>query len=107
MQDQQRQDFWQQQITLCQQSGLSAAAFCKQHELAYHQFGYWRRKLKQNHDQKKIPTEPLVGFARVMSTSSPASSSGELAITLPSGIQITGLHTGNLELFFAILRQVS
>src|SRR5690554_3262612 len=40
-----RYEFWQQYMVAWQGSGLSGAAFCKQHELNYAQFNYWRKKL--------------------------------------------------------------
>ena len=45
MTTQQRDVFWQQQIASWLSSRLSAPAFCKLHDLSYHQFSYWRRKL--------------------------------------------------------------
>ena len=43
----QRQHDWQQIMTDCQASGLSGMAFCKQQSISYHQFTYWRSKLRQ------------------------------------------------------------
>ena len=40
-----RANYWQQQVTTWQQSGLSCTQFCQQQHLIYHQFLYWRRKL--------------------------------------------------------------
>lgn len=98
---QERTHYWQQQFDHWQHSGLSGKAFCKQRELSYHQFTYWRRKLEQvDPDQ---PTASLAsGFVRV--TALPTPSSGELVLSLPSGVSITGLNAGNVELLGAILR---
>ncbi|WP_424022317.1 IS66 family insertion sequence element accessory protein TnpA [Oceanisphaera pacifica] len=35
---------WQQHIAASETSNLSGAAFCKQHDLSYKQFNYWRKK---------------------------------------------------------------
>lgn len=37
--------FWSEHIQLKQESGLSRAAYCRQHELICHRFAYWERKL--------------------------------------------------------------
>ncbi|MDY7219226.1 hypothetical protein TOI97_06555, partial [Denitrificimonas sp. JX-1] len=46
MTSQERQQFWQQYIGVWQASDSSGAAFCKQHDLNYAQFNYWRRKFQ-------------------------------------------------------------
>lgn len=100
MPHQERTRHWQQQFDQWRDSGLSGAAFCKQFDLSYHQFCYWRRKFEQlgsGHDQPS-------GFTRVTHLSPQAL--GELTLTLPSGMAITGLHAGNIELLGSILRQL-
>lgn len=98
----QREQYWQHIIAECQASGLSGMAFCKQQEIAYHQFTYWRSKFRQ-----VDPNQPSneSGFARVMLASS-GRSGEQLTLTLPSGISITGLHGENVELLGSILRQL-
>ncbi len=100
MAPQERSHFWQQQVSDWQASGLSGQAFCKQQGLSYPQFLYWRRK--QNKARSNQP-DSAAGFARVVRTS-PAT--GELTLSLPGGLSITGLHAGNVELLGAILRQL-
>lgn len=97
-----RQRYWQQMMAECQASGLSGMAFCKKQNIAYHQFTYWRSKLRQV-DPDQPNNEP--GFTRVMLASSSISET-ELTITLPGGISITGLHGENVELLGSILRQL-
>lgn len=38
--------FWREHIQLKQESGLSGAAYCRQHELLCHQLYYWESKFK-------------------------------------------------------------
>ena len=38
--------FWREHIQLKKDSGLSGAAYCRQHELTCHQLYYWESKLK-------------------------------------------------------------
>ena len=100
---QQRAHYWQQQLDDWLDSGLSGTAFCKQNELTYHQFTYWRNKLSKA-DQDSSQTRGPAGFARVANL--PDARGSELTLTLPSGIAITGLHAGNLDVLGAILRQL-
>ena len=37
----QNKQYWQEQIKLKRESGLSRAAYCKKHDLSYHTFAYW------------------------------------------------------------------
>ncbi len=46
MTSQDRQQFWQQHIDAWQASDASGAAFCKQRDLNYAQFNYWRKKFR-------------------------------------------------------------
>ncbi len=102
MTKQERTEHWQQHVEHWRDSGLSGVAFCKQHELSYHQFTYWRRKLQE--DGREPGQPPSSGFARV--TCLPSQPVGELALALPGGLTITGLYAGNIELLGAILRQL-
>jgi len=36
---------WQQHLNLWHESGLSQVAFCQQHNIAVHNFQYWRKRL--------------------------------------------------------------
>ena len=102
MTSQERQQFWQQYIGAWQASDSSGAAFCKQHDLNYAQFNYWRKKLQVNE-----AVEKPAGFAQV--TQLAASHNrllGELGVHLPSGISFSGVNAGNLDLVLALLRQL-
>lgn len=105
MSHQERNLYWQQQLEDWRASGLSGAAFCKQHTLSYHQFMYWRRKLADSASGSEAESLPGSGFARV--TQVPASVvAGELTLMLPGGMTISGLHAGNVGLLAAILKQL-
>ena len=51
----QNQELWQERIKDWQQSGLSASAWCEQHNLKPHLFFYWKRKLLTEPESKLIP----------------------------------------------------
>ncbi|MEJ2042134.1 MAG: hypothetical protein P8X89_02545 [Reinekea sp.] len=83
-----RHTHWQQHITAWQQSNLSQAAFCKAHQLSYHQFIYWRQKLlSQSSDAPATPSKQLVPVHCV--PTEPATS--DLSLTLPNGVCIHGI----------------
>lgn len=100
-----RTHYWQQHIEHWRDTGLSGAAFCKQQSLSYHQFVYWRRKLKGTDDATGTESVPISGFARVTQVAA-TSVSSDLTLRLPGGMAITGLHAGNVDLLGAILRQL-
>jgi hypothetical protein len=103
MTHQERTQHWQQQLDNWRDSGLSGAVFCKQHEMSYHQFTYWRRK-RLKADGDPLQSEGTSGFARV--TCLPSQPMDELTLALPGGLTITGMHAGNIELLGMILRQL-
>lgn len=102
MTTEQRRAFWSEKVAAWQVSGLSGQAFCQQHELTYHQFGYWRRKLA---DQPQAEASNGSGFARVIPAGASAPSAG-LTVSLPSGLAISGIDAGNIALVGEIVRQL-
>lgn len=40
--------FWQEAIMNCQTSGLTIAAFCRQHDLSVHAYYYWQRQIRKD-----------------------------------------------------------
>lgn len=71
-----RAQYWQEQIKLKQESGLSRTAYCRKHNLVCSQFTYWERKLDQptaqlipvklEHSAIKDGTELKIYEARVL-----------------------------------------
>ena len=102
MTQQERVQFWHEQIDAWQTSGLSGQAFCKLRDLSYHRFGYWRRK--QN-GTPPAQSASATGFIRV-TQAQPVSLDNELTLALPNGVSITGIQAGNVGLLGAILRQL-
>lgn len=102
MTSQQRADYWREQITTWQASGLSGQVFCQQQQLTYHQFVYWRQKYRIDHP----PHDCSAGFASVIADIPRTEASAELTLSLPNGLVITGLNSSNVTLLGAILRQL-
>lgn len=67
--------FWQNHIQAWQDSGLSQPAYCKEHDLKFGNFSYWRTRLKKIRTKSKLL--PVKLEAPVNAT-----------ISLPGGIRI-------------------
>lgn len=90
-------DQWQRHIEAWQVSDLSQAAYCEQHELIYHRFGYWYRKLMGAQRNES-------GFARVVRHGRSAAQG--LSVMLPNGIELHGVDADNLTVVHQLLRQL-
>jgi len=53
MTKEERITYWRAIIRKHATSGLSAAAFCREHDLNIHQFRWWRRRFKKDNSQGK------------------------------------------------------
>lgn len=51
------EQYWQEQINLKQQSGLTRAAYCKKHNLRYHTFAYWEYKKPNKKASRLLPVK--------------------------------------------------
>ncbi|MBB5188992.1 hypothetical protein HNQ57_003291 [Zhongshania antarctica] len=69
--------FWQDHIAAWQGSGLSQAAYCKQHEIKFHNFAYWRNRLSP----AKTQSAKLMKLGAM-----PASS--RVVMNLPLGVRL-------------------
>lgn len=55
--------FWRDHLVRFADSGLSRAAYCRQHQLVVHRFDYWRRRLGGGTSRSLVPvvvSEPAV-----------------------------------------------
>ena len=95
-------DYWQEQINTWKQSGQSRKAFCHQHELNYHRFGYWYKKLNRD---AQLENNSSSQFVPVKMTTQHHATSG-VFIELPGGLCIKGITPGNLMVVERLLRQL-
>lgn len=104
MPESKRYVFWQQQVADQAERGLSAAAFCRERSLVYHQFIYWRQQFSTCDSP---PAKAVTGFARVTRREQAdiVTDTG-VSILLPNGVQITGLHAGNVALLGQVIAQL-
>lgn len=67
MTSEQKQIFWQEHIDGCRQSHLSQRDYCKQHDLTFSSFSYWRTRINRLSTQgnKLIPVRLSESLASV------------------------------------------
>ena len=53
MNKEERITHWRAVITKHATSGLSAAAFCREHDISIHQFRWWQRRFRKDNSQSK------------------------------------------------------
>lgn len=95
-----KHDYWLEQFNAWQASKLTIKDFCLSLSLNYDQFNYWRRKFLAK------PSEGSdSGFVKVVPRPQSAiRADHELVMHLPSGIRLSGLHAGNVDVVAALLR---
>lgn len=92
-------DHWRQHIDDWRHSGLSQQAFCRNQDLKYHQFHYWRKKLSRTSHQEA----PSRSSALVPVRYQPPSPVGDLSVYLPNGMSVRGITSDNLALVAQLL----
>ena len=98
---------WAKHIQQYDESKLTRKAYCEQNSLNYDQFGYWKKKLKdQAHNKPKqqhntVPSQ----FIPVSVKSSPINTG--LSISLPNGVVFKGVEEQNQTLTLAIIKALS
>lgn len=88
-----RRENWQRLINEQCESGLSGAAFCRQHGIAPSTFTYWKRRLHTN--------TPIEGFVEILSDSASRTSSG-IRIRLDERVSIEVDQGFDLHTFCAV-----
>ena len=97
-------NYWQQQIEAWQASSQSQSAFCTANDLAYHRFGYWRRKLLSQ--SRVSPNQTTSSFVPAMTY--PKQTAGDdLCLVLPSGLMLRGVTSDNLSVVCQLLNRLS
>ena len=95
--------FWQQRIDKWRMSGQSQQAFCKAHDVSYHRFVYWRRKLEKPETANPSPSSSALVPVTVRA---PRKASG-LSLVFPNGLELRGLSEDNLALAQQLLDRLS
>ncbi len=92
---------WTEHINQQRESKLTYKAYCKTHNLNYHQFGYWKRKLEGKINKTAAPSKKQSAFIPVDVAASDASAG--LSISLPNGIVLNGITENNHSLTLQII----
>jgi hypothetical protein len=95
-----RSTVWGTHIQDWQTTEQSQSAYCKAHDLNYHCFIYWRRKLV---GPTKRKTKPAGSSAFVPVQSSPMIVVEELSLTLSNGMTLRGITSSNLPVVRQLL----
>ena len=80
------QRYWQAHITGQNESGLSRAEYCRQHQLSYHAATYWNRRLSKP-ASKETTLVPVTFASSIKINSAPATRS-VLRVILPNKIAV-------------------
>ena len=85
--------YWSQQIQNWQKTNQSQSDYCRNHDLNYHRFTYWRRKLS-GHVSRTQTTLQRSAFVPVK----PCASVGTEGLTaiLPNGVILQGITERHL-----------
>lgn len=102
---QQRRVYWQQQIKQWRGSGISGAQFCKEHDLIYNRFCYWRAKLKR-HVSTPRPVTPSAFVPVVRKGMQSVGSTEGFTMTLPNGISFRNISAQQIDLVAQLVRQL-
>ena len=100
---QDRRSFWRSHVNTCEQSSLSKARYCREHQLAYHQFIYWYPKFSS--DEQPVAASVEKQRFLPVAIELPAVPSS-LQVRLPSGVVIDGITELSIPLIGAIIRQL-
>ena len=93
-------DYWDQHIQRWGQTDTSQSSYCRTHDLNYHRFTYWRRKLITLRSSTRQAVQRS-NFVPVKTASALVSSN--LTATLPNGVILQGITTDNLSVVKQLL----
>ena len=94
--------YWREQVDAWRASGESQQAFCQRHDLSYHRFIYWRRKLADQGTERRGVHPALVPVHY-----QPTPSETTLSLVLPGGIELRGIALDNLPVVQQLLSRLS
>ena len=93
----QKRSYWSGQIKQWQASGETRSGYCRVHGLKLHQLTYWAQVFES--PSRATSTSSANGFVAVrVAESAPQ----DLAIRLPNGFRLEGVHARNL----AVAREI-
>ena len=98
---------WQQRLQDWRESGLNQKQWCEQNNIRQPQFWYWKKKLEEIPAAEPIANAATPAFVPVAlapdSTHQEPKEKAALVITLPNGLQISGVDRSNLSLASSLI----
>ena len=98
--------YWMQQVTAWKASGMPQTTFCKEHNLIYHRFIYWKLKFEGS-SQPSPSVDSHSGFVKVVSDPSSFQRDSGLTFNLPNGAMLEGFSEANLDLACQLIKRLS
>lgn len=95
-----RHTFWEAHVHAWQDSGISKAMYCREHELQYHQFIYWVSKIGSSTSRTMCTSEPPRFLPVAIKHPTVAA---ELQVRLANGATISGINAETVELAAALM----
>jgi hypothetical protein len=93
--------YWRRHVDAWKETDKSQKDFCDAHELAYHRFVYWRKKLDGD-TPRRTGARARGGFAAVVRE---APLDTGLTLSLPNGLVVRGICAQNVAVVRALLDQ--
>ena len=93
-------DYWLHHIQRWQQTDTNQSSYCRAHDLNYHRFTYWRRKLIASESDTRQDVLRS-GFVPVKAV--PPVAPSNLTATLPNGVVLQGIAEDNLSVVKQLL----
>ena len=93
---------WQQHVEQWQQSLQTQKAYCLEHDLNYHRFGYWLRKTTPR-PTAQHSTNKASAFVPVVNQ--PALTG--LSLSFPNGVVLQGIDSDNVSVVRQLLGSLS
>ena len=109
-----RRSFWKRHVIACNESALSKASYCREHQLPYHQLIYWLSRCNTE-------TQPAAACAKPKPAAKPSTKASRLLpvvlrdkhdsqsgiqIALPSGVMITGITEQHVAVALQLAEQL-
>ena len=109
-----RRSFWKHHVIACNESALSKASYCREHQLPYHQLIYWHSRFDIDAQAASASAKPVSSAKKSKKASrllpvmlrENESSLGGIQITLPSGTTITGITEQHVAMALQLAEQL-
>lgn len=109
------QQYWQHQLQQWKASGLSGLHYCRQHDLSYSRFDYWKNKLSTQSQPQCSPAASS-GFVQVVQCQEVPEHQernhlhthrqSDLTLTLPNGAILSGICSGHIDTVVQLLERI-